>query len=106
MDNKKKERNHVAKYRSKYKNKMGVHGYKPEKVTTTTTQSESMHMQDGEEPDLSLSPVRKTGKECFVEDVENLMTINKIVPIAAVNSDSSKGPSISGGASRKMKRVP
>ena len=26
------------------------HGYKAEKVTTTTTQSESMHMQDDEEP--------------------------------------------------------
>ena len=27
----------------------GFHGYKAEKVTTTTTQSESMNMQDGEE---------------------------------------------------------
>ena len=39
----------MDKYRSKYKKKRrGFHGYKPEKVTTTTTQSESMHMQDGE----------------------------------------------------------
>ena len=38
------------------------HGYKPEEVTTTITQSESMHMQDGEEPDLSLSDVEKTEK--------------------------------------------
>ena len=27
----------------------GSHGYKAEKVTNTTTQSESMHTQDGEE---------------------------------------------------------
>ena len=46
MDNKKKERNRVDKYRSKYRTKRrGFHGYKSEKVTTTTTQSESMHMQ-------------------------------------------------------------
>ena len=58
MDNKKKERNRVDKYRNKYKKKRkGFHGYKPEKVTTTTTQSESMHVQDGKEPDLYLSPV-------------------------------------------------
>ena len=38
------------------------HGYKPEKVTTTTTQSESIDMQDGEEPDLSLSNVGKQRK--------------------------------------------
>ena len=30
----------------------GGDGYKAENVTTTTTQSESMHMQDGEEPIL------------------------------------------------------
>ena len=37
MDNKKKERNRVDKYGSKYKKKKrGFHGYKPEKVTTTT----------------------------------------------------------------------
>ena len=60
MDNKKKERNCVDKYRSKYKKKrMGSCGYKAEKVTTTSTQSESMHTQDGEEPDLSLSSVGK-----------------------------------------------
>ena len=52
---------------SKYKKKRrGFHGYKPEKVTTTT-QSESMHMQDGEEPDLPLSSVRKTEKEFVVK---------------------------------------
>ena len=28
------------------------HGYKAEKITTTTTQSESMHIQDGEELDI------------------------------------------------------
>ena len=60
MDNKKKERNRVDKYRSEYKKKRrGFHGYKPEKVTTAN-QSESMHMQDGEEPDLPLSSVGKT----------------------------------------------
>ena len=54
MDNKKNERNCVDKYSSKHtKKRRRFHGYKPEKVTTTTTQSESMHMQDGEEPDLS-----------------------------------------------------
>ena len=62
MDNKKKERNRVDKYRSKEKKRRGFHGYKPWKVTTTTTQSESMHMQDGEEPDLSLSSGGKTEK--------------------------------------------
>ena len=62
MDNKKKERNRLDKYRSKYKKKRrGFHGYKPEKVTTTS-QSESMHMQDGEEPDLPLSSVGETEK--------------------------------------------
>ena len=60
MDNKKKERNRVEKYRSK--EEKGFHGYKPEKVTTTTTNSESMHMQDGEEPDISLSSVVKQRK--------------------------------------------
>ena len=62
-----------------------------------------MHMQDSEEPDLSLSAVGKTEKEFVVEYVENSKTINKIVPIA-VNSNSSQGTSISGVASRKMKR--
>ena len=48
-----KERNCVDKYRSKCKKKRrDFHGYKAENVTTTTTQSESMHMQDGEEPIL------------------------------------------------------
>ena len=61
-----------------------------------------MHMQDGEEPDLPLSSVGKTAKEFVVEDVENLKTINKIVPIAT-NSNSSQGPRISGVASHKMK---
>ena len=51
----------MDKYRSKYKKKRrGFHGYKPEKVTTTITQSESMHMKDSE--DLSLSSVGKTEK--------------------------------------------
>ena len=103
MDNKKKERNRVDKYWSKYKKKSrGFRRYKPEKVTTTT-QSESMHMQDSEEPDLPLSSVGKTEKEFVIEDVENLKTINKIVPIAA-NSNSSQGPRISGVVSYKMKR--
>ena len=62
-----------------------------------------MHMQDGEEPDLSLSAVGKTEKEFVVEDVENLKTINKIVPMAG-NSNPSQGPSISGVVSPKMKR--
>ena len=47
-----KERNCVDKYRSKCKTTRRFHGYKTEKVTTTTTQSEPMHMQDGEEPIL------------------------------------------------------
>ena len=47
-----KDRNCVDKYRSKCKTTRRFHGYKAEKVTTTTTQSESMHMQDGEEPIL------------------------------------------------------
>ena len=51
---------------------------------------------------LSLSAVGKTEKEFIVEDIENLKTINKIVPIA-VNSNSSQDPSISGVVSRKMK---
>ena len=57
MHNKKKERNRVDKYRSKYKKKRrGFRGYKPEKFTTPTTQSESMHMQDvrGTRPILEL----------------------------------------------------
>ena len=100
MDNKKKERNCVDKYRSKYKKKRrGIHGYKPQKVTTTT-QSESRHMQDGEEPDLPLSSVGKTEKEFAVEDVENLKTINKIIPIRA----NPNGLCISGVVSHKMKR--
>ena len=50
MVNKMKERNCVDKCRSKCKKKRrGFHGYKVENVTTTTTQSESIHMQDGEE---------------------------------------------------------
>ena len=73
----------MDKYRSKCKTtRRRFHGYKPEKVTTTTTRSESMHMQDGEEPDLPLSSVRKTEKECVVK-------MSKIVPIAA-NSNSSQ----------------
>ena len=45
-----KERNRVDKYRSKCKTtRRRFHGYKPEKVTSTTTQSESMYMQEGEE---------------------------------------------------------
>ena len=48
-----KERNCVDKYRSKCKKKRRVfYGYKAENVTTTTTQSELMHMHDGEEPIL------------------------------------------------------
>ena len=63
MDNKMKERNRVDKYRSKCKKKRrDFHGYKAENVTTTNTQSESMYMQDGEEPDLPLSSVGKTEK--------------------------------------------
>ena len=84
------------------KKRRGFHGYKQEKVTTTT-QSESMHMQDGEEPNLPLSSVGKIEKWFVVEDVENLKTITKIVPTAA-NSNSSQGPRISGVVSRKMKR--
>ena len=83
-------------------NKLLLRGF-PEKVTTTTTRSGSMHMQDGEEPGVFLSSVGKTEKEFVVEDVENLKTINEIVAIA-INSNSSKGPSISGVVSRKMKR--
>ena len=46
MDSKMKERNCVDKYRSKCKKKRwGFHGYKAD-------QSESMHVQDGEEPIL------------------------------------------------------
>ena len=60
-------------------------------------------MQDGEKSHLSLSSVGKTEKEFVVEDVENLKTINKIVPIA-VNSNSSQGPRISGVVSHKIKR--
>ena len=52
---------------------------------------------------LSLRSVGKTEKEFVVEDVENLKTINKIVPMA-VNSNSSQCPSISGVVSRKMRR--
>ena len=53
MDNKMKKRNYVDKYKSKCKTtRRRFHGYKAEKVTTTTTQSESMHMQVGGEPIL------------------------------------------------------
>ena len=53
MDNKMKKRNYVVKYKSKCKTtRRRFHGYKTEKITTTTTQSESMHMQDSEEPIL------------------------------------------------------
>ena len=53
MDNKMIERNCVDKYRSKCKKKRrGFHGYKAEKVITNTSQSESIHMQDGEKPIL------------------------------------------------------
>ena len=62
-----------------------------------------MHMQYGEEPDLSLSSVGNIEKEFVVEEVENLKTIKKIVPIA-VNANSSQGPSISVVVTRKMKR--
>ena len=51
---------------------------------------------------LSLSSVGKTERWFVVEYVENLKTINKIVPIVG-NSNSSQGPSIS-GVSHKMKR--
>ena len=41
MDNKMKDRNCVDKYRSKRKiTRRRFHGYKAEKVTTTTTQSD------------------------------------------------------------------
>ena len=50
----------------------------------------------------TLSAVGKTEKEFIVENVENLKTINKMVPIV-VNSNSSHGPNISGVVSRKMK---
>ena len=62
-----------------------------------------MHVQDCEEPDASLSSVGKTEKEFVVEDVENVKTIYKIIPIA-VNVNSSEGPSIPCVVSRKMKR--
>ena len=55
----------MDKYRSKYKKRKGFHGYKPEKVATTTTQSAPMHVPDCEEPDVSLSSVEKTEKECL-----------------------------------------
>ena len=83
------------------KKRLGFHGYKAENVTTTTTQSESTHMQDGEEPILEFCG--KNREMIVVEDVENLKTINKIVPIAG-NSNSSQGSSISGVVSHKMKR--
>ena len=97
-----KERNCVDKYRSKCKKKrLGFHGYKAENATTTTIQSESMHMQDGEEPILEFCG--KNRAMIVVEDVENLKTINKIVPIAG-NSNSSQGPSISDVVSHNMIR--
>ena len=52
---------------------------------------------------LSLISVGKTEKLFVAEDIENLKTINKIVPIAG-NSNSSQGPSISAVVSHKMKR--
>ena len=51
---------------------------------------------------LSLSSVGKTEK-CFVVDVENLKTINKIIPIAG-NSNSSQGPRIYVVVSHTMNR--
>ena len=77
MDNKKKERNRVGKYKKKRRGFINQR-----KLQLSTTQSESMHMQDGEEPDISLSAVGKTETEFVVEDVETLNTLNKIVPIA------------------------
>ena len=53
-------------------------------------QSESMHIQDGEEPGLSLSSVGKTEKEFAVDDI--------------VNSNTSQCPSTSGAVPHKMKR--
>ena len=77
MDNKKKERNRVDKYRSIYKKKRRrFHGYKPEKVTTTTTHSESMHMQDGEEPDLSLN----MGMLCAITKVIKPLLLQLVGP--------------------------
>ena len=95
-----KERNCVDKYRSKCKTTRRFHGYRAEKVTTTTTQSESMHMQDNKEPPWVLEKIEKL---FVVEDIENLNTIYKIVPIAG-NSNFSQGPSISGVVSHKMKK--
>ena len=102
MDNKMKERNCVDKYPSKcMKKRMGFHGYKAENVTTTTTLRNRYTCKMAR--NLSLSSVGKTEKRFVVEDVVNLKTINKIVPIAG-NSNSSQGPSISGVVSHKMKR--
>ena len=56
-----KERNCVDKYRSECKTtRRRFRGYKAEKVTTITAQSESMYMQDGEE--LILEFWKKTEK--------------------------------------------
>ena len=52
---------------------------------------------------LSLSSVGKTEKLFVVVHVENLKTINKIVPVAG-NSNSSQGPSISGVGKHKVIR--
>ena len=101
MDNKMKEKNCVDKFRSKGKTtRRRFHGDKAEKVTTTTTQSESMHMQDGEEPILEFWKKREM---ICCRRYRKLKIINKIVPIAG-NSNFSHGPSISGVVSHKMKR--
>ena len=52
MDSKMKERNCVDKYRSKARRRDGVFMDVKQNITTTTTQSDSMHMQGGEEPIL------------------------------------------------------
>ena len=53
MDNKMKERNWWINTGVNARRREGrFHGYKAENITTTTTQSESMYMQDGEEPIL------------------------------------------------------
>ena len=46
-------------YIKKKKKRRGFCGYKAENVTTTTTQSESMHMQDGEEPILEFCGINR-----------------------------------------------
>ena len=87
MDSRMKERNCVDKYRSKCKKKRsGFYGYKAENVTTTETQSESMHMQDGEEPILEFCG--KNREMICCRRCRKCKTINKIVPMAG-NSNSS-----------------